>query len=164
MREAFYMSPTFWVAVAFVLCVALGYKKISALLLAALDSRSAKIRAELDRAHCLREEAEAVLAEYKQKQTDYLREAEAMLAKAREDTAALRKAAERELQQTLQARMQQAVEKIAREEELAIRDVRNHVVDIALASARATIVNHIGKLPQEELIRLALSDIERKIH
>lgn len=164
MEEAFYMNPVFWVATAFVLVLVLSFKKVSAMLTGALDDRSEKIRTELENARRLREEAETVLADYKKKQAEYLKEAEAMLAKARENAASLSRQAELDLKENLDARMKQAVDKIAREEEMAIREVRNHIVDIALSAARATIVNHVGKLPQEELIRLAISDIERKIH
>ena len=157
-------SPTFWVAMAFVLFVALSYKKLSALLLNALDNRSARIRTELEHAHNLRVQAEQVLAEYKKKQAEYLKEAEAMLKKAREDADRLTQQSEQELRSAMDARTKQALEKIAREEEHAIVEVRNHVVDIALAAARAVIVSHVGKLSQEELIRLAMADIERKIH
>lgn len=164
MEEAFYFDPKFWVAVAFAVFVVLSFKKVKNLLLRALDARSAKIREELDHARKLREEAEAVLAEYKKRQAHYLKEAEGMLHKAREDADMLTRQSEKELKEVLDARMNQALDKIAREEELAIQEVRNHVVDIALAAARAVIVNHVGKLPQEELIKLALADIERKIH
>jgi F-type H+-transporting ATPase subunit b len=164
MEESILHNPVFWVAVAFVMVVILGFKKIKTLLLSALDGRSARIRDELDRARKLREEAEAVLAEYKKRQAEYLKEAEKMLGRAREDADALTRQSEKELKDVLDSRMNQALDKIAREEELAIQEVRNHVVDIALAAARAVIVNHVGKLPQEELIKLALADIERKIH
>ncbi len=93
-----------------------------------------------------------------------MKEAELMLNRAREDADALTRRSEVELKAVLDSRMKQALDKIAREEELAIQEVRNHVVDIALAAARAVIVTHVGKLPQEELIKLALADIERKIH
>jgi len=164
MEEAFYLDPKFWVAVAFLACVALGFRKLKGLLLHALDGRSAKIREELDNARKLREQAEAVLADYKKKQAEYLKEAESMLAKAREDATELVKQSEKELKMVLDARMDQALAKISREEETAIQEVRNHVVDIALASARAVIINHVGKLSQEELVKLAIADIERKIH
>jgi len=164
MEEAFYLDPKFWVAVAFLACVGLGFKKLKQLLLNALDGRSARIRNELDNARKLREQAEAVLADYKKKQAEYLKEAENMLAKAHEDAAELVKQSEKELKMALDARMDQALAKISREEDLAIQEVRNHVVDIALASARAVIINHVGKLSQEELIKLAIADIERKIH
>lgn len=157
-------DPKFWVAVSFLLMVGLGYKKIFALIARGLDERSVKIKAELEHARALREQSEAVLADYKRKQAEYLKEAETMLVKAREDAAMISRQAEKDLKEALDARMKQAMDKISREEAQAIQEVRNHVVDIALASARAVIVNHMGKLTQEELIKLALVDIERKIH
>lgn len=154
-----------WIAIAFVAFVALlFYKKVPAFAARALDDRSAKIKADLDEARKLREEAQAVLTQYKRKQMEYAREADAMLAQARKDADELRSYAEKELKGTLEARMQQASERIAREEEKAIAEVRNHIVDIALASARTLIADHIGHLSQEELVKIALSDIDRKVH
>ena len=157
-------DPRFWVSCAFLLFVALAYKKLAALLVGALDSRAAKIRAELVEARRLRQEAEAVLAEYRQKQAEYLKEAEAIMQEARRDANSLSAYTEKELREGLDSRMKQAVEKIAQEESKAVADVRNHVVDIALAAARSIIVDHVSNMSQDELIRLAMSDIERKIH
>ncbi|MDE3060620.1 MAG: F0F1 ATP synthase subunit B [Pseudomonadota bacterium] len=157
-------DPRLWVAAAFFLFVALAYRKIAAFVGQALDARAAKIKSELDEARRLREEAESVLAEYRRKQADYLREAESILADARRDAGHITAHAESELKSALDGRMRQALDRIAQEEDRAIADVRNHVVDIALAAARALIVDHVGKMPQEELLKLSLADIERKIH
>ena len=157
-------DPRFWVAVAFVTFIALSYKKVAARTVRSLDDRSAKIKAELDEASRLRAEAEAILQQYRQKQAQYLKEAEGILANAVKDAEKLRSFSEAELKATLDARMKQAVERIAQEEGKAIADVRNHVVDIALAAARALIVEHVSTMPQDELVQLALTDIERKIH
>ena len=157
-------DPRFWVAVAFVMFIALSYKKISSLATRALDDRSAKIKADLDEASRIRAEAEEVLKQYKQKQAEYLKEAESILATATKDAEALRSFTEQELKIALDARMKTAVDRIAQEEAKAIADVRNHVVDIALSAARALIVDHVSTMSQDELVKLALSDIERKIH
>lgn len=157
-------DPHFWVTVAFFCVVALSYKKVASLVSRTLDDRSARIRAELDEARRLRMEAEAVLEQYRQKQAEYLKEAEDMLAAARRDTDAMRSFTETELKAALEVRMKQALERIAQEESNAIDDVRNHVVDIALAAARTLIADHVSSMSQDELVKLALSDIERKIH
>jgi F-type H+-transporting ATPase subunit b len=157
-------DPRLWVAAAFVLFVALTYKKIGGFITRALDQRAAKIKAELDEASRLREEAAQLLAQYKKKQAEYMKEAESLLVDARRDADALRAHAEQELKAALAARTNHALERIALEESKAIADVRNHVVDIALAASRSLIADHIATLPQEELLKLALTDIERKIH
>jgi len=157
-------DPRFWVAIAFFVFVGLTYKKIAGFVFRALDDRSAKIKVELDEARRLREEAEQVLKQYQQKQSEYLKEAENILASAQHDADAMRSFTEQELRTALEARMGQALERIAQEENNAIADVRNHVVDIALAAARSLIVDHVSTMSQEDLVKLALSDIERKIH
>ena len=162
--DAMLHEPHFWVAAAFVVFIALAYKKVSAMLIGALDGRSAKIKAELDEAQRLRVEAQLVLQQYKEKQAGYLKEAETILADAVRDAATLREFSEKDLHSTLEARMKQAVDRIAQEESNAIAEVRNHVVDIALAAARALIVDHVSTLSTDELVKLAMTDIERKIH
>jgi F-type H+-transporting ATPase subunit b len=157
-------DPRLWVAVSFVIFVALAYKKLATFTCRSLDDRSARIRHELDEARRLREEAEAVLAQYKQKQAEILKEAEDMLANARKDADAMRAYAEKELGAQLDNRTKQAMDRIAQEEAQAVSDVRNHVVDIALAAARALVIDQVSKLPQDELVKLAVSDIERKLH
>ena len=87
-----------------------------------------------------------------------------MLQDARRDAEMLRTQAEQDLKIALAARTKHALERIAQEESKAIADVRNHVVDISLASARTLIAEQISTMSQDELIKLALTDIERKIH
>ena len=159
-----FQNPVVWIAASFVLFVLLTYKKIWLFVTRALDERSAKIKAELDQARELRLEAERVLADYQRRQAEYLKEAEQMLQKARQDADALSQSAEQELTAELEARMKHALDRIAQEEERAIQDVRNHVVDIALAAARQIIIDQSKQVSKDDLIKLALADIERKIH
>jgi len=157
-------DPRFWVAISFIIFFGLTYKKIARFAFGALDDRSSKIAHELNEARRLREEAEGILNQYKQKQAQYEKEAEQILATAKQDAETLRGYAEKEMTAQLEGRTKQAMDRIAQEEVQAIADVRNHVVDVALAAARSLIIDHVGGLSQEELVTLALSDIERKIH
>ncbi len=157
-------DPRFWVAVSFFIFFALTYKKIGKFAFGALDDRTAKIKHELDEARRLREEAQGILEQYKQKQAHYMKEAEQILVDAKKDAETLRSYAEKEMNAQLEGRTKQAMDRIAQEEAQAITDVRNHVVDVALAAARSLIVDHVGNLSQEDLVKLALTDIERKIH
>ena len=76
-------SPEFWVAVAFVIFVALVVWKGSKPILAALDARSNRIRAQIEEARSLRAEAERALGEANRKLREATREAEGILAHAR---------------------------------------------------------------------------------
>ncbi|MEO5373636.1 MAG: hypothetical protein H7840_05085, partial [Alphaproteobacteria bacterium] len=72
----FYAQPEFWVAVAFLIVVGFSFRKVTRAIAAALDMRAEKIKAKLDEARSLREEAQALLAEYQRKQRDAMNEAE----------------------------------------------------------------------------------------
>ena len=62
------LEAEFWVAVGFVLFLGvLVYMGVPEMMLDALDRRGARIQGELDDARRLREEAEALLAEYRRK-------------------------------------------------------------------------------------------------
>ena len=61
-----FFEPEFWVAVAFViLMVVFGYLGVFKTAMSALDKRAERIKAELDDAQRLKQEAAKVLADYK---------------------------------------------------------------------------------------------------
>ena len=73
----------FWVAVAFFIFVAfLGYIGAHRMILASLDGRRDRIKAELDEARRLREEAQKLLADYQRKQREVEGEAEIIISNA----------------------------------------------------------------------------------
>ena len=69
-------DPEFWVAVAFVILIGVFiYFGIHATVLKALDHRSDRIKAELDDARRLKDEAAKLLAEYQARHASAEREA-----------------------------------------------------------------------------------------
>ena len=73
------LEAEFWVAAAFVIFLGvLGYLGAHKLLLSSIDERRERIKSELDEARRLKSEAEALLAQYKRKQQDAEREAQAL--------------------------------------------------------------------------------------
>jgi F-type H+-transporting ATPase subunit b len=164
MEEAFYLDPRFWVAVAFAVFVLLAFKPLGRALTRMLDARSAQIASELAEARRLREEAQATLQMYRQKQQESLQEAENLLARAKEDAARMGLEAEAELKTAMDKRMKLATDRIAQSEAKALQDVQNHVVDIAIAAARTLIQEHLGRSGGKDLIKQAANELERKLH
>jgi F-type H+-transporting ATPase subunit b len=138
-------NPETWVAVGFLLLVALAiYLKVPAMVVKALDARAARIKDELDEARRLREEAQALLAEYQRNQHEATREADAIIAQAREDAEAFARESATKLAESLDRRRRLAEEKIARAEADAIEDIRRRAADIAIAAAGHLLA---GELP-----------------
>ena len=76
-----FYEAEFWVAVAFVILMGVfAYLGIHRTVLKALDHRSDRIRAELDDARRLKEEAAKLLAEYKARGASAEREAQDIIA------------------------------------------------------------------------------------
>lgn len=126
----------FWVGVAFVAFVLiLFYYKVPGLMAKALDERADGIRKELDEARRLREEAQALLADYQRKHRNAGQEAEAIVEQARREAEAFAAETRKALTDTVERRRKQAEDKIARAEAQAVDDVRAAAVDMAIAAA-----------------------------
>src|SRR3954468_7058501 len=133
-------EPEFWVAVAFVLFIGVlvyvgAHKKITD----ALDHRSARIKAELDEARRLREEAQKLLAEYQRKQREAEREAEAIVADAKAEAERVAAGAGSKMEEFVTRRTKLAETKIGQAEAQALADVRATAADAVVAAAEAIL-------------------------
>jgi F-type H+-transporting ATPase subunit b len=93
-------------------------------ILDAIDSRGRQVRAELDEAKRLREEAASVLADYQRRQGEAEREAEALVAAAREEAQRIAEEAHTRLADFVTRRTAAAEAKIAQAEIQAGQQVR----------------------------------------
>ncbi len=157
-------DPTFWVAIAFVVFVGLMVWKASKPILAGIDARGERIKAELDEAQRLREEAQKALAEYKRKQRDVAKEAEDLLANAKHEADLLRNQAAEDLKATLARREKAALEKIAQAEVQAVQDVRALAVDIAMAATAKLLSENVDPNRDQAMVDQAIKDLGQKLH
>lgn len=163
-EQAFYIDPEFWAAVSFCVLIFAIFRPVGKMIAAALDKRTATIATELAEARRLREEAQTLLALYQQKQAESIREAEAMLAHTRENAERMAHQGQADLSASLEKRMRMATDKIAQAERQAVQEVRAHVVDIALASARALLKDHLSSSESQALIARTTEELKQKLH
>jgi F-type H+-transporting ATPase subunit b len=154
----------FWVAIAFVIAVAVLVWKAGPLIGKSLDARAAKIRADLDEAARLRDDARRTLTEFQQKQRDALKEAEGIVAQARLEAERVAQQAERDLAASMDRRQKQAVEKIALAETKAIAEVRNQAVDIAIAAVRRILADDLSAARKATLVDDAIADLSKRLN
>lgn len=157
-------SPEFWVAVGFVLFVAFAFKPIYRAVTAMLDARAERIKAELEEAQRLREEAHALLAEYQRKQREAMKEAADIVAHAQEEAARLRQEAAASLAATLERRQKLALDKIAQAEAQAIKEVRNEAIEIAVAATERVLTRTLDDQRQAALVDQAIGELNTKLH
>lgn len=134
------LSAEFWVLVSFVIFIAIvAYLRVPRMIGKALDDRADKIRQELDDARRLREEAQAVLADYQRKAREAEDEARGIIEQARREAEALENETEVKLKESLERRTRLAEEKIARAEAQAVSEVRSRAIDVAVSATESIL-------------------------
>ena len=84
-----FQEAEFWVAVAFLLLIALFvYMKVPAKIIESLDERAAAIAKTLKDAEKLKEEAQGLLRDYERKRGEAEAEAQAIITQAQQDAQA----------------------------------------------------------------------------
>ncbi len=153
------------VLVAFLVYVAvLAYLKVPSLLGGMLDKRAQQIRAELEEARSIREEAQAALAAHERKLQEVAGEAEKMISHAREEAELAAQQAKKDLQEALERRLRAAEEQIASAQSAALKEVRNRAVDVAVAAARDVIARQLTAQQANKLIDEAIETVEKQLH
>lgn len=163
--EGFFEDPAVWVAVAFILFVALiVYLKVPGKLTAALDARADRIRKDLEEAKRLREEAQALYAEYQRKAEEAMKDAEQIVEHAREEAERLAVKTRAEMEAALERRRKQAEEKIAQAEQQALDEVRVRAVELAVAAATQILKQDMRGERGSALIDDAIGTVGRHLH
>ena len=156
-------DPTFWVAVAFVVFVVLVFKPIKGALIGGLDAKIAEIRQEVEEAEKLREEAQSMLANYQRKQRQAIQDAEAIVARAKEEAERHRAEADEAMKDMVRRQEEQAREKIAQAEAAAIQEVRSMSVELAMAAAEKLLADRLAGDEGLRLIDNSIEAIPRKL-
>jgi len=157
-------NPTLWVALAFVTLLVLAGKKIYLMAGTALDERSEGIKAKLDEAARLREEAQEILASNRRKQQEAAKEAEAFVVKAKEEAERIRDQAAQQLERDLERRKQLAEERISQAETRAIAEIRTLAADVALAATQQILKDGVTAKKAEGLINDAIKELPAKFN
>jgi F-type H+-transporting ATPase subunit b len=154
----------FWVAVAFVLFIGvLGYFGVHKLVLSSVDQRRDKIKAELDEARRLKEEARALLAEYQRKQHEAEEEAAGIIAGAKAEAERMVIEANAKMEEFVARRTKMAETKIAQAEAQAVSDVRAAAADAAVAAAEKVLTESVKGDVADKLVTKGIEDLN-KLH
>jgi F-type H+-transporting ATPase subunit b len=162
--DSIFMDTHFWVAVAFVIFVALMVWKVRGTLANMLDQRAITITKQLDDALKLRVEAEATLAEYKLKRDAAEGEAKGIIEQAKVEAAALKTRAEADLANAIKLRERQALDRIAQAEAKATAEVRATAVDAAISATRTLLQERMKAGQGTELVDQAIAELPRRLN
>ena len=158
-------NTNFVVLIAFIAFIGLlVYMKVPAKLTGMLDNRAVTIKAELDEARALREEAKSILASYERRQKEVQEPADRITSTARDEALAAAAQAKADLKASIARRLASATEQIASAEAAAIRRVREQAVSVAVAAAGDVLSKQMTAEAASSSIDEAIAQVEARLH
>jgi F-type H+-transporting ATPase subunit b len=160
-----FAEPEFWVAVGFVILIGLfAYLGIHRTVITALDKRSERIKAELDDARRLKQEAANLLEEYKAKRASAEREAQEIVASAKVDAERIAAEARTKMEDFVARRTKTAESKIALAEAQALADVRAAAANAAVAAASTILSQTVKGQVADDLLAKGITEAREKLN
>jgi len=158
-------NPETWVAVAFVIFVAgLGYLGVHRTIIKSLDDRAERIKAELDEARKLKDEAAQLLADYQRRRQQAEGEAQEIIAAAKAEAERLAVEAKAKIEEFVARRTKIAETKIAQAETQAAADVRSAAAEAAISAAEKILAAETKGALAGELIAKGIEDVRKKLN
>jgi F-type H+-transporting ATPase subunit b len=160
-----FFEPEFWVAVAFVILMAVfGWLGIHRTVLKALDHRAERIKAELDDARRLKDEAAKLLEEYKARRASAEREAGEIISSARADAERIAAEARTKMEDFVARRTKTAESKIALAEAQAVADVRAAAANAAVTAASTILSQSVKGSVADDLLAKGIAEVKAKLN
>ncbi|QPF91403.1 F0F1 ATP synthase subunit B family protein [Bradyrhizobium commune] len=160
-----FFDPETWVAIAFViLMVVFGYLGVFKSAMSALDKRAERIKAELDDATRLKQEAAKVLADYKARSALAEREAADIIANAKTEAERIATEAKAKMEDFVARRTKTAESKIALAEAQALADVRAAAAEAAVTAASTILSQSVKGQVADDLLAKGITEVRQKLN
>ena len=158
-------NTDFVVTIAFAIFIGiLLYFKVPGLVGGMLDKRADSIKAELDEAKALREEAQSLLATYERKQKEVQEQADRIVASAKEEATNAANAAKDDIAKSITRRLAAAEDQIASAQASAVKDVRDQAIAVAVGAAKDVMAKQMDAKAAGSLIDDAIATVGEKLH
>jgi F-type H+-transporting ATPase subunit b len=160
-----FSEPEFWVAVAFVILMAIfAYIGVHRTVLKTLDHRSDRIKAELDDARRLKDEAAKLLEEYKARHASAEREAQDIITNAKAEAERIASEAKTKMEDFVARRTKTAESKIALAEAQALADVRAAAANAAVSAASSILSQSVKGSVADDLLAKGIVEVREKLN
>ena len=158
-----HFDETAWVAIAFLIFIALVWKKAYKAITDILDTRSLIIKNELKEAKSLKEEALEELRKSLQTQKNISDEAEKIIKEAQEAAKKIQQDTDIKCLEIIQRREQQAKQKIIALETEAINNIKKITGSIIIESSKIFIESNLDKKETSNIITSSTNQIKSSL-
>jgi F-type H+-transporting ATPase subunit b len=157
-------AASVWVLIALAIFIGIViYFRVPKMIVKVLDDRIGTVESELAQAEALRAEAKALLAEYEARRENAEKEAEDIVAAAREEAFRLTADAKASLELLVARRTRAVEDKIALAEAQAVAEVRARSADIAVEAARMLLTQQVAT-KGDALVDQAISEVGERLN
>ncbi|MBO9455925.1 F0F1 ATP synthase subunit B [Paracoccus sp. R12_1] len=158
-------NTDFIVLIAFLIFVGVViYFKVPSIVGGMLDKRAEGIRADLDEARRLREEAQEIYASYERRQREVKGQAQEIVANAKREAEAQAAKAQSDLKTSIERRLKGAEDQITSAENDAVRAVRDRAVRTAIAAASELLAAQVQSGQRSAGIDDAISEVSQRLN
>ena len=158
-------EPETWVAIAFIILMGVfAWLGVHRTVLTALDHRAERIKAELDDARRLKDEAAKVLAEYQARRGSAEREAADIVANAKAEAERIAADAKAKMEDFVARRTKTAENKIALAEAQAVADVRAAAAEAAVTAAGTILSQSVKGQVADDLLAKGIAEVRQKLN
>jgi F-type H+-transporting ATPase subunit b len=160
-----FTQPETWVAIAFIILMALFvWLGVHRTVLTALDHRAQRIKAELDDAKRLKDEAAKLLADYQARRASAEREAQEIVTNAKAEAERIAVEAKARMEDFVARRTKTAENKIALAEAQALADVRAAAAEAAVAAASTVLSQSVKGPVADDLLAKGIAEVKSKLN
>ena len=158
-------QPETWVAIAFIILMAVFvWLGIHRTVLTALDHRAQRIKAELDDARRLKDEAAKLLADYQARRASAEREAQEIVTNAKAEAERIATEAKARMEDFVARRTKTAESKIALAEAQALADVRAAAANAAVEAASTILSKSVKGSVADDLLAKGIAEVKAKLN
>jgi len=154
-------STIFWSIVVFALLSIALWKFVFKPINNIISKRQSEIRENINNAEKQGEEAKKYLEEQKKQLEKAAKTAKKIIEKSKSEALKLSDEIEEKAYQKTHAMIEKALADIKAEKEKSIEEVRNKIVEIAIAATEKMIAKSLSEEEQKKLIEESLKDIEK---
>jgi F-type H+-transporting ATPase subunit b len=160
-----FTQPETWVAIAFVILMGVfAWLGVHRTVLTALDHRAQRIKAELDDARRLKDEAAKLLADYQARRASAEREAQEIVTHARAEAERVAAEAKTRMEDFVVRRTKTAENKIALAEAQALAGVRAAAAEAAVAAASTVLSQSVKGSVADDLLAKGIAEVKAKLN
>jgi F-type H+-transporting ATPase subunit b len=160
-----FTQPEFWVAIAFIILMAVfAWLGVHRTVLTALDHRAQRIKAEIDDARRLKDEAAKLLADYQARRASAEREAQEIVTNARAEAERVAAEAKTRMEDFVARRTKTAENKIAMAEAQALADVRAAAAEAAITAASTVLSQSVKGQVADDLLTKGIAEVKAKLN